>query len=282
MPSFEVNSSSIKQKKSLHTDQVMISLNECGLDSLNRLTKWIPVNDTMDLSISLMEKNWYGLKFEPGFRDTSQNNLHQSGFYKMNHDSGIKICYRFFPVKMSVDDAAETCKLYNAHLPVIRSPAEYNMLQSVKPSPSHSIWLGIEFVNGHWIEQTLRLPIIFSDFVESFSNKNHTKAVLRNRRWHSVSIRHRSTFVCITNPVSDENLHFEEHIPSYFKKYFKAFTTTKIMKSSEAFISTQNDLLWNRDVTNSPFLDTIIPNLDTAMTLISKNFLLYFEERVGH
>ena len=221
MPSFKLNSSSTEQKDSLHTDQVIISLNECGLDCLYYPTFPWTENPSMELER-------YGRKLKPGLGETSQINLHKSGFYKMNHDSGINICYRYFSSKMLVNDAIETCKIYNAHLPVIRSSAEYNMIQSLKPSPSNSIWLGIEFLNDHWIEQTLRLPIIFSDFVQSPTDQNHTNAVLRNRRWQSVGDNHRSSFVCITNPVKNDNLHFEENIPSYFKNYFKGFTTQNI------------------------------------------------------
>ena len=282
MPSFEVNSSSTEQKDSLRTDQFIIPLNKCGFDCFNYPTKWTPGNYTIESSIALREQERFGKKLKPGFGETPQNNLHNSGFYKMHHDSGIEICYRFFPVKMSVDDAAETCKLHNAHLPVIRSTAEYNMIQSIKPSPSNSIWIGIKFVNGHWIEKALQLPIIFSDFFESSTDENYTNAVLRNHRWHSVSTTHRSSFVCITNPVGDENLHFEENVPSYFKNYFKAFTTQNITNSSESFLSTQNDLLWDGKFKPLDSLDTFIPNMDTAMTFVSKNFLFYFEERVGH
>ena len=274
MPSFKLNSSATEQMSSLHTDQFIISVKECGLDSLEYPAIWTPVGYYQ----GLFEKKNYDKELKPGYGETPQNNLHKSGFYKMTHDSGIKICYRFFPVEMSVDEAAETCERYNAHLPVIRSSAEYNMIQSVSPSPSHSLWIGIEFLNGHWMEKALRLPIIFSDFVESPTDQNHTSAVIRNRRWHSVGSTHRSSFVCITNPVKDENSHFEENIPSYFKNYFKAFITQNLIDS---FISTQNDLLWDGNSTNIASLDTFIPNMDTAMTTLSKNFLFYFEERVN-
>merc|ERR1711957_1134799 len=64
--------------------------------------------------------------------------------------------------------------------------------------------------------------------------------------------------------------------PAYFKEYFKASTTLDISDKAMDFVSTENDLLWNHEF-KSAELEQFIPDIESVMTTLPKNFLLSFE-----